>query len=163
MESVTTLHPAKRIWAVYFLSFLIIIAMVHFGLGILQGQQSLGKDAVAIIWKTTNILGLVALAYLYLWDLTSVFTISGECVTATMGILSKSHIRIPMNRITDYQVITPFHERILGIGSIHIDTAGDDLIMRQISRTEIDSAVLRLEQLLNKEQYRSDSDLSFSD
>lgn len=98
-----------------------------------------------------------SLLYSFLWRLTSVYTVSDEYVASTYGILSKKHIRIPMNRIVDYRVVTPLLERILGLGSIYIDTAGDeDLVMHEVSQTEIDLVVIKLDKLLNKEQLKSE-------
>ncbi len=162
MKNVTTLHPAKRIVVLYALSLLLVIILLILGLAHLQ--QQLGQDdySVAIVWKVVLPVGLAALFYSFLWRLTSIYKISDEYVSATFGILSKTHIRIPLNRIVDYQVITPLLERILGLGSIHIDTAGDeDLIMRQVSQGEITSAVSRLNKLLNKELQSSKSPVGF--
>ncbi len=158
MEYSTTIRPAKRILILYSLAFLVSLILLLLGLEYLRQRISYDQVITKCVWQVAILLGLLLLAYATLWRLTSVYTISSEFVAATIGILSKNHIRIPMNRIVDYRIITPLLERILGLGHIHIDTAGDDdLIMRQISRDEIGLAVKKLDKLLNKEQRRSDT------
>lgn len=148
------IHPAKRVLALYFLSFILILAILVFLLDSLNQQLDLINALSNIIWKLAVFVGLSLLCYSFLWRLTSKYTISTECVAATIGIFSKNHIRIPLNRIVDYQVITPLLERLLGLGSIHIGTAGDEnLVMQQVSKGEIEVAVLKLDKLLNKEQH----------
>jgi len=163
MEDIIELHPAKRILALYFLSFVLVLAALIYGVEHLNQAIDLNQNITSVIWKVAVIIGVSLLAYSFLWRLTSLYTISAECVASTVGILSKSYIHIPMNRIIDYQIFTPLLERILGLGSIQIGTAGDeDLIMRQISIEEIEVAAKRLDKLLNKEQRRSDNDTNLA-
>lgn len=150
---ITTIRPAKRIIVLYALLFCLILSSILFAVRHIQLQFGLDPVIISIIFKAILFIGIPLLSYVSLWRLTSVYKISSECVTSTTGILSKSHIRIPINRIVDYRVLTPLFERILGIGSIKIDTAGDDdLLMEHISKNEIALVAIKLNKLLNKQQ-----------
>lgn len=153
-----TLKPAKRVLVLQSLLVALLYLSLQSGVFYLQLSATIHARLSSLLLALTLIGGGGFLVYSFLWRLTSVFTISAECVSASIGILSRSHIRIPLNRIVDYQVSRPLLERILGLGAIHIDTAGsEELIMPQISRREITTALKQLDSLLNKEQYRSDT------
>lgn len=153
IEETITIRPAKRILVFYLLAFVAVMVVLFFGLEYLQRHMGLAEIIIEFAWKMAIVFSLGRLCYVLLRHLTSVYSISTECVASTVGILSKQHIRIPTNKIVDYRVITPLLERILGLGSVYINTAGnEELKMSHISSSDIDMAVLRLDELLNREQ-----------
>jgi len=87
--------------------------------------------------------------------LTSVYTLNPLEITATVGILSKSSIRIPLNRICNYEVRRTFLERIVGLGDVMIDTpgtSGHELVMAELDKSVIDAMLTQLNTLLAQQK-----------
>lgn len=154
MGTVITIHPAKRLVVLYLVAYSAVLVLLALGLDYLRQHLGLAMFVIELVWEIALVAGIGHLCFILLRHLTSVFTISSEYVAVTTGILSKHHIRISMNKIVDYRVITPLLERILGLGSIFINTgSNEELMMKHISKDEIEVAVLRLNELLNIEQH----------
>ena len=161
MTTTIELHPAKRILAIYVISFASVVLLLIFIQNSLPPYMSLDPSTLYIAWMLVAICGVVLFGYGLLWRLTSVFTVSSLYVSSTTGILSMKHMRIPVNRIIDYRVDTPLFERILGLASVHIDTAGgENIVMQQLSQHNVDLLLRRLDKMLNKERLRTTGTLS---
>ncbi len=155
METAISINPARRVVILYFLAVLAVLSLLFYALDYLHRLFGLDSALVTGIWGFAALLGFVATVYSFLWRLTSTYSVSSECAASTIGILSKSHIRISMNRIVDYRVLTPLLQRVLGLGSLYIDNAGGEhLIMREISRQNIALVTARLDELLNRDQQK---------
>lgn len=162
MNNEIVLRPAKRVVVLSAIGIAILVVLIGFGLFYLYFFFQLDLTAVSYIWLGSLIIGALVLLYTYLWRLTSVFKISNESVTTSTGILAKEDVRISLNRIVDYRLMRTMLDRILGLGSLHINTAGNDqeIIMQQLSDTKIDVATKTLNNLLQKEPLdEKDTDL----
>jgi uncharacterized membrane protein YdbT with pleckstrin-like domain len=155
MKNDIVLHPAKRILVVYALAYLAMLLLIGFAVGFLREKTGLEIPTLWYVWIPLIFLGLGLFCYAFLWRLTSEFRISNECVTGNTGILSRRKIRISLSRIVDYRLMRPLLLRVLGLGSIHIDTAGNDeeIIMIQISNKVASKATKRLDELLRRDQH----------
>ncbi|MDD2942277.1 MAG: PH domain-containing protein [bacterium] len=153
-----SLHPAKRVLLLYLLALL--LALAHLGLAFLYLESVVGMGAhfLMLLWLTITIVGVGFLCYAALWNFTCSYKLNDECVTGSIGILSREHVRIGLSQIVDYRIMRSITERIICIGDLHINTAGrdnDELIMRQIANNELEHAVTILDRLLNIEQHKS--------
>lgn len=104
-----------------------------------------------MIWGVVLLIGGIWLFYLYLVRATSLYTIDENHLTSSVGIFAKRATKIPINRITNYEVHHTFFERVLGLGDINVDTAGStefELKMAEVDRQDIDIVVRTLDQLL---------------
>ncbi|MDC0358183.1 PH domain-containing protein [Oligoflexia bacterium] len=152
-----TIRPAKRVIIFYLLVFLSFSGALMPGLEYLRIETGIEVSTIRLAWKAWILIGAGLVGYAFLRRLNSVYLISDECVRATVGILSQKRIRIALGRIVDYRVNTPLIERILGLESIHIGTAGDDeLVMRGISQVEGKLIVRKLDELLKEEHRKSE-------
>jgi uncharacterized membrane protein YdbT with pleckstrin-like domain len=149
------LKPAKRILLLYLLAFFATLATLGFGLSYLRLTFELEADTLLFIWNLFVLVGLILLCYALLWWYTCAYSIEDECVTGSIGILSRKHIRVAINQIVDYQLRRSLLQRFIGIADLQINTASrdfDELIMRQVSGHELKRGVLKLDKLLNKDQ-----------
>lgn len=153
------LKPAKRVLVLYFLALLFTLAVLGFSLQLIGQALGIEIGVLMYVWNVIAIIGAGLLCYAALWRLTCTYSLTHECVLGSTGILSRQHIRIALSRIVDYRVMRPLIERIIGLGDLHIDTAGrdgDELVMHQISHHQLDKVVLRLNALLNQVQKKSE-------
>jgi uncharacterized membrane protein YdbT with pleckstrin-like domain len=60
----------------------------------------------------------------YLWIKNLSYIVREERVTIHKGILTKTQQNIPLRAVTDFALQRTIYDRILGIGSIKIQTAG---------------------------------------
>ncbi len=86
--------------------------------------------ALKIIWGIAlglSVLGwLLLLVIARLWVKNLAFCIEEDRVTIYKGILTKVQQNIPYRAITDFQLHRSLWDRVLGIGSIRIQTAGQN-------------------------------------
>lgn len=160
MTSDIILRPAKRILVLYFLAFIATIGVFALSLQHFGPIIGLEPRILSYLWDTLVIIGGGLLCYAVLWHLTCTYRLTHECVTGSTGILSRQHIRIALNRIVDYRIMRSLIERFIGLGDLHIDTAGregDELIMHQIDLGALSKAVLKLDDLLNQDQHKAET------
>ena len=107
--------------------FLLLIAII------LQFTIPLGRhvnhsDVAIIVWPV--LLGLVIILFLFggiiskLWIDNLEYVINNERITIKKGILTKIEQNIPFRAVTDFQLHRSLFDRLLNIGSLRIQTAG---------------------------------------
>jgi uncharacterized membrane protein YdbT with pleckstrin-like domain len=84
--------------------------------------------AVAIVW-TINILALLLMWLIgapiaFFWIKNLSYTIHGDGIRVCKGIITKTQQNIPFRAITDFALERTLFDRMLGIGSIKVQTAG---------------------------------------
>lgn len=111
-KAVRTFHPSFwNYWGWYLAALLCIITLLPFLLGIL-----------IIIWKELE-------------RRSTTYTITDKRVIKEVGILGKSTSSTIYQKITDVSSSQSFIQRMLGIGTVYINTAGGEgpeIIMRGI-------------------------------
>jgi len=106
------------------LSLLITAAVIHLIIALAGGQIS----AAVIIWLICS--GLVILIWIIsypitlLWIKNLSYSILEDRVSINKGILTKIQQNIPFRSITDFALERTIFDRLLQIGSIKIQTAG---------------------------------------
>lgn len=114
------------VWILFTISSLSIlsIAIIHLIIYLAGGDP----NAVKIIWMIG--IGLVLIMWVFsypivqLWIKNLEYIIRKDRVTIHKGILTKTQQNIPYRSITDFALKRGPYDRIIGIGSIKIQTAG---------------------------------------
>lgn len=128
-----TLKPDKKLltkqWGILLvLSSLVILIALLFQFLLPLSDDITSEDVSALVWPIAGGVIFVLLAVvgplLVLWVKNLSYIISAEKVTIHKGILTKVQKNIPYRAITDFIVNRSVFDRILGIASIRIQTAG---------------------------------------
>lgn len=126
-----TIRPDKKlltktIWVLLTISAFVLIGVcvIHLIVHIAGGDPSVPP----IIWLVTAVailaLWVVAYPIAKLWIKNLAYIIRQDRVTIQKGILTKTEQNIPYRSITDFILQRSLYDRILGIGCIRIQTAG---------------------------------------
>jgi len=116
----------KTIWILFTISAFILAGflIVHLIIHTANGDPA----AMRILWliAAIAILALWVVAYpgASLWIKNLAYVIREDRITIHKGILTKTQQNIPYRSITDFILQRSLYDRILGIGSIRIQTAG---------------------------------------
>jgi len=102
----------------------LLMAAVHLIINLAEGNPA----APAILWPV--VLGLLALVWIVVYPLVRLwvknleYVIYDDRITIHKGFLTKRKQNIPLRAITDFVLDRTIYDRVLGIGSIKIQTAG---------------------------------------
>ena len=116
----------KTVWVLLTISAFILagVSIIHIIIYIADADS----NAPSIIWLIAAIAILVMWVIVYpiatLWIRNLSYVIQEDRVTIHKGILTKTHQNIPYRSVTDFIMQRSLYDRILGIGSIRIQTAG---------------------------------------
>jgi uncharacterized membrane protein YdbT with pleckstrin-like domain len=116
----------KTVWILLTVSAFVLlgVSIVHLIIHIAGGDP----NAPPILWLITAIAVLVMWLMAYpiakLWIRNLAYVIQEDRITIQKGILTKTQQNIPYRSITDFMLQRSLYDRILGIGSIRIQTAG---------------------------------------
>ena len=116
----------KCLWILMTISSLVIIAVaiIHLIINLADGNP----QAIKIIWPVGS--GIVLLMWIIpypivrLWIRNLEYIIREDRITINKGILTKTKQNIPLRSVTDFALSRTIYDRVLGIGSIKIQTAG---------------------------------------
>lgn len=118
-------HPHWKMLVVPVLVFLFSVALCAY-LAALVAEQSWAVYG----WIVLGVLGGTAVGWLTLVPLlrwrTTHFVLTNLRVLVREGVLSRSGIDIPVHRINSVQFRHTFIERILGCGTLSIESASDE-------------------------------------
>lgn len=145
-------RPSGKITAFYMTGFVFFLVIGRFA--------TLSYPKSIYLWGLVLVAALVFFIAKHIERISKVYQIDNLNLSSHTGIFSKSIVRIPLNRITNYQVTQSFIERIMGLGSLIIDTAGGDaaeLAMQSMEIRDIELLIRNLDALLaeNKLETRS--------
>jgi uncharacterized membrane protein YdbT with pleckstrin-like domain len=128
-----TLKPDKKLmtkqWGILFvLSCLAILIALLFQRLLPLSEEVTTEEVSALVWPITAgiivVLLLVVGPILVVWVKNLSYVIGEEKITIHKGILTKVQKNIPYRAVTDFIVNRSVFDRILGIASIRIQTAG---------------------------------------
>ena len=109
------------------LSSLIIIGAVVLNI-IIYLEAGSDSDSIMVIWLLClgliSIMWIVSFPLIYLWINNLSYFIHDDRITIQSGIITKKEQNIPYRSITDFVLERGPFDRILGIGTIKIQTAG---------------------------------------
>lgn len=106
--------------------FVICGVILHFVVPL--NPKVIAGEARFYIWTITGgviaLLWLISVPIMRLWIRNLVYHIEDERITIHKGILTKIQQNIPYRAITDFQLHRTLYDRVLGIGSLRVQTAG---------------------------------------
>jgi hypothetical protein len=119
----------KVLWIQFTITIFLIILMAIIHLIIMISSRNL--EAVYAVW-TIGLLFLFLMWLLssliaYLWIKNLEYIILDDRINIHMGILTKTQKNIPFRAITDFVLVRTLYDRILGIGSLKVQTAGQSV------------------------------------
>jgi hypothetical protein len=120
METIT-IQPEKElrslwlvIWAIWFVIELITLAIL--------------MVANPLVFGLIMFVGLIAMLLVLFWIPAFYnslrYTIESDCVRSDSGVFWKKHVTVPFNKITNIDITEGPLQRMFGIGTIHVQTAG---------------------------------------
>ncbi|MFC2084491.1 PH domain-containing protein, partial [Bacteroidota bacterium] len=95
------------------------------------GEKVNHSEVATIVWPIIAVIILltwiISIPITHLWIKNLAYLIEEERITINKGIISKIQQNIPYRAITDFMLHRSLFDRILGIGSIRIQTAGQSV------------------------------------
>ena len=128
-----TIKPDKKFYkkCLYILSTISVLALVPiillFALYIFFNDPELKEisTVLSIIWIIAQVLlWAISIPIIKLWIKNLAYVIQDDRVTTHKGILTKTQQNIPYRSVTDFALKRTIYDRLLGLGSINIQTAG---------------------------------------
>ena len=109
------------------LSSIIIIGAIVINL-IISYEEGPDSEGITVIWLIglglISVMWIVSLPLIHLWIKSLSYFIRDDRITIQSGILTKKEKNIPYRSITDFVLVRGPFDRILGIGTIKVQTAG---------------------------------------
>ena len=106
------------------ISLILLTGIIHLIISLVSGD----RNAISIIWLIS--IGIILITWIIVFPLVQLwikklsYNISEDRITLFKGIITKTQQNIPYRAITDFALQRGPYDRILGIGSIKIQTAG---------------------------------------
>jgi len=118
-------HPHWKMLVVPVLAFLLLVALGSY-LAALVAGQSWERRA----WIALAVVGVVGVVWLTVAPLlrwrTTHFVVTNRRVLVREGVLTRSGIDIPLDRVNSVQFRHTLLERLLGCGTLSIESASDE-------------------------------------
>ncbi len=83
--------------------------------------QALYMNAVAAVW----LLGLAACVFAYIGSRFTTLEIRDKDLLFKRGVFAVKTVLVPYNRITDTRYVQSLVERVLGLGTLEVETASE--------------------------------------
>jgi putative membrane protein len=131
--SFLTVHPSGRIPAI---GAIVVCAL----LGAIV-WQTIHLDFFEMIYRVALVAAIGAWAPLYLTYITTRYEINALHVAVTRGIITRRRRAVPLNRITNYELVIPLHKRLFGLADLLLDTAGGEEVEGQMKNMNLRDAV----------------------
>ncbi len=129
-----TILPDKKYYTAQVLMTLIIsilIIIIAFIVNLIIYKAAPDQKAITVIWYIAAagiiVMWLIVYPITYLWIKNLEYNIMDDRVTINKGIFIKNQQNIPYRSITDFVLRRGPIDRLLGIGSILIQTAGQSV------------------------------------
>ena len=119
-------YYTKTIWSILTIIIFIIlsIALTNLIITLADGDPFAKKVMWWIGYGCIGVMILIVYPISYLWIKNLSYTILEDRVSIHKGIITKTKQNIPFRAITDFILQRSLFDRILGIGSIKVQTAG---------------------------------------
>jgi uncharacterized membrane protein YdbT with pleckstrin-like domain len=118
-------HPHWKMLVVPVLAFLVIVAAAAYFAALVAGQS---WESYA--WIAVGVIGGIGVVWLTLVPLlrwrTTHFVVTDRRVLVREGVLTRSGIDIPLNRVNSVQFRHSIVERMLGCGTLIVESASDE-------------------------------------
>ena len=153
-------HPAMfRAHPFWFILCLMLIAAVGIGIIILRADAFSVADSkftyeLSVLLIAAFGFGIIILLYWYLKTRATALTVTDSELMYELGILSKERTSMSLKHVRSVSIVQGFVNRILGVGTIQIYTAGDEPEFTIVDMP--DPHVIR-EAITNVQEKRSDN------
>ena len=119
------------------LVLLVVAGAGGFGFGYVPDGQYQGKGRIAVVVVVALILFVFTVLPWLRWR-TTIFVLTTERLITRQGILARSGRDIPYDRINDVSFAHSAFERLLGCGSLVVESAGErgQVVLTDIPRVE---------------------------
>ena len=115
-------HPAMfRAHPFWFVLCVLLIAL--FGIGIIMTRDT---ALTFILMIAAFAVGIIILVYWYIKTRATALTVTDSELMYELGILSKERTSMSLKHVRSVSIVQGFVNRILGVGTIQIYTAGDE-------------------------------------
>ena len=141
------IRPSLKVWFIYVCIFIAILCTKLFFL--------LEQQNFQLLWRCIVLYGAIQLSYLLLAHLSTSYSVNALEIIGRSGVFSKKSIRIPLNRITNYECNANFIERMLGLNNILIDTPGGtgyELKMARLKKQDSVQIIQHLRYLMGQQK-----------
>ncbi|MCK4579182.1 MAG: PH domain-containing protein, partial [Candidatus Marinimicrobia bacterium] len=105
-------------------SILVSMAITHLIVNLAGGETKVVEILWLICIAGLIVTWIISFPLIQLWIKNLTYLILDDRVTVHKGILTKTQQNIPYRSITDFVLVRSIYDRLLGIGSIKIQTAG---------------------------------------
>ena len=130
MENV--IKPDKKYYTAQLLILSILTSIIIIGTMalnlIIYHEEGPDSEGITVIWLIClcliSIMWVISLPIIHLWIKNLSYFIHDDRITIQSGILTKKEKNIPYRSITDFVLVRGPFDRILGIGTIKVQTAG---------------------------------------
>ncbi|NOZ08394.1 MAG: PH domain-containing protein [FCB group bacterium] len=126
-----SIHPDNKYYTAQLLVLATISGFCLLTAGVIQFILSFSEPdpiIMKVIWLVSTgsvaALWIVSFPIIYFWIKNLKYVIHDDRITIHKGILTKKYQNIPYRSITDFVLKRGLYERLLGIGSVQIQTAG---------------------------------------
>lgn len=140
-------RPSLRILTLYITVFLLLLTSLFYFFE--------NSALFELLWRVVIMLGAITIGHAAISRIHTRYTLDPLDLTEISGYFSKRAIKVPLNRITDYQVSRSFLQRLLGLGNIYINTPGGigyELILRELTEQDLTTMANGLENLFEQQK-----------
>lgn len=118
-------HPHWKMLVIPVLGFLLIVALCSYAAAFIAGQPWQVYGWITLVGLGAVVIGWFTIAPLLRWRTTH-FVVTNRRVLVREGVLTRSGIDIALDRINTVQFRRTFFERLLGCGTLSIESASDE-------------------------------------
>ncbi len=120
-------HPAMfRAHPFWFILYVLLIAAFGIGIFILRASDSKLLYELSALLIVAFGIGIIILLYWYIKTRATALTITDSELMYERGILSKDRTAMSLRHVRSVSIAQGFINRIFGVGTIQISTAGDE-------------------------------------
>lgn len=102
----------------------VLIAVISISVLAIVVVYTYNVPGFEVLYQLTLVAGVIFFGRSYLNCILTRYTATPLQLTVERGILVRTRRAIPLNRITNFELILPLHKSILGLADLHVDTAG---------------------------------------
>jgi uncharacterized membrane protein YdbT with pleckstrin-like domain len=132
-EVVLDLHPHWKVLVMPVVSAIVAVGLAGFIIG--EWHSSIGREVIIM-------LAVISLLVTSLWPyfkwFTTQYVVTSKRVVIRTGVFSRNGRDIPMNRINDVSFHHNFFDRMLGCGTLRVDSGNDrgEVVLTEVPHVE---------------------------
>ena len=143
----TLYRPAARLLVAALVFAMALVVLVFTLVDLLDSNFGVNTEFLLPSLRIFLLLNALFLLYVVIWRYSTYYQVHSDEITGTTGIIAKSQVRIPIDRISDFGAKRTFWQFFLGVTNVYVDTPGSDrveLILLSLSRGDANAIVIQL-------------------